>query len=133
MKPVDQMFLVDRDGRGDCLRACVASILELAPLDVPDFSLFGWNWIQAMVLYADIEVAVPGDVGGYWIAGGMSPRGIQHAVVYLGGEMAHDPHPSRAGLVGNVESALIVKGLKQNVREWLTKMREGRATKEQPQ
>ena len=123
MKPVDQVFLIDRDGRGDCLRACVASILELDLHDVPDFGLFGWNWMQALVCYADIDIEVPHETSGYWIAGGMSARGVRHSVVFLGGEMAHDPHPSRAGLCGPIESALVVKRLKQNVREWMDSLR----------
>ena len=38
---------------------------------------------------------------GYAIASGPSPRGtnIQHAVVVKDGELWHDPHPSRAGVL----------------------------------
>ena len=128
MKPVDQLFLVDRDGRGDCLRACEASILELDPHDVPDVGLFGWSWMQALVCYADLTLIVPGEVSGYWIAGGMGPRGIRHSVVYLGAEMAHDPHPSRAGLVGPVEDGFVLIGLKQGVIEWRKVMQAKRTT-----
>ncbi len=41
---------------------------------------------------------------GYAIATGPSPRDsrISHCVVTLGGQMVHDPHPSRAGLAGRV-------------------------------
>ena len=131
MKPVDQMFLVNRDGRGDCLRACVASILELNPLDVPDFALFGHQWLQAMICYCDFDLDTPDEAKGYWIAGGMSPRGIRHAVVYLDRQMVHDPHPSRSGLVGYVEDAIIVRGLKPNVREWMDKR--STTTPESPQ
>lgn len=42
-------------------------------------------------------------LGGYHIIGGPSPRGggILHAVVGLNGEVAFDPHPSKAGLAGD--------------------------------
>jgi hypothetical protein len=121
VKPVDQAFLVARDGHGDCLRACVASVLEVALDEVPDFSLFGWNWMASMALFCEVELIVPGDAEGYWIAMGTSPRGIGHVCVYLDGALAHDPHPSRGGLVGNVNGGFVVKGLRQNVREWREK------------
>jgi hypothetical protein len=34
------------------------------------------------------------------IAHGEASRGVRHAVVWKGSEMVHDPHPSRAGLIG---------------------------------
>lgn len=40
---------------------------------------------------------------GFAIAGGTSPRGIPHSVVVKDGKLWHDPHPSRAGLVGEPE------------------------------
>jgi len=42
------------------------------------------------------------DMGGYHLIGGPSPRGngLQHVVVGLNGHMVFDPHPSRAGLIG---------------------------------
>lgn len=30
---------------------------------------------------------------------GKSPRGYQHVVIYLNGEMAHDPHPEGGGVI----------------------------------
>ena len=30
---------------------------------------------------------------------GKSPRGVSHVVIYMNGEMIHDPHPSNGGLV----------------------------------
>lgn len=30
---------------------------------------------------------------------GLSPRGYQHVVIYLNGEMIHDPHPEGGGVV----------------------------------
>jgi hypothetical protein len=34
-----------------------------------------------------------------YVVRGVSARGIGHVVVYVNGEMIHDPHPSNAGLV----------------------------------
>ena len=39
------------------------------------------------------------DERGYYIAGGMCERGGRHSCVYRDGRLAHDPHPSRAGLL----------------------------------
>lgn len=125
MRPVDQLFLVDRDGRGDCLRACVASVLELSPGEVPDFSMFGWLWLDALALFCDVETVVPHEASGFWIANGRSPRGggVRHSVVFHEQELAHDPHPSRAGLLGNPDGGLVIKGLRQNSRERIEKAR----------
>jgi len=34
-----------------------------------------------------------------YIATGISPRNVFHVVIYQGGKMTHDPHPSDAGLI----------------------------------
>ena len=34
----------------------------------------------------------------FWLAGGQSPRGLGHMVVYADDELVWDPHPSRLGL-----------------------------------
>ena len=45
---------------------------------------------------------------GFALAGGVSPRGVKHFVVVKDGQLWHDPHPSRAGLVGEVEEYCIL-------------------------
>ena len=35
----------------------------------------------------------------YYLVSGKSPRGVHHICIYKNGELAHDPHPSREGLV----------------------------------
>lgn len=97
-------------GRGNCLQACVASVLDL-PIDrVPHFLDFGDNWFHALELFMDnygIEYEGTGGtrtiseyegVDGYIIACGESPRHRHHAVVYKDGEMIHDPHPEGGGI-----------------------------------
>lgn len=34
----------------------------------------------------------------FYIANGLSPRGVYHSVIYSGGKLVHDPHPSGAGI-----------------------------------
>lgn len=104
MKPVDQTILHnDPYGRiGNCLQACVASITE-QPLDqVPHFAesdtweLDMLEWLTLHGYQVTIRPYIRHSPAG--IAWGLSPRGVTHAVVVEDGEVAFDPHPSRAGL-----------------------------------
>lgn len=111
-----QQYLVD-DGSGrtgDCLRAAIATLLQEPPDRVPHFSEFA-DWIGGVRCYRDdLELRwrrpdkslfpVAG-ADGPWVVGcGRSPRGHLHAVVVSAtdGALVHDPHPSRAGLVGDI-------------------------------
>lgn len=108
MKPVDQS--VTRWGAGNCLQACVASILEL-PLDAtPDFIRTGSDWLEALAQWLDAQFAMSvlllkftGNPSftrpnGYCIASGPTLGYPKHSVVWLDGRIIHDPHPSRPGL-----------------------------------
>lgn len=111
MKPVDQR------GDSDCFRACVASILEYDLEDVPLWEdhpdwfvdVVRWGRIRGFRVTTIARQNLPEDL--HVIAGGDSPRGPWgHAVVWLGGpdgRIVHDPHPSRAGLVGEPEDFVI--------------------------
>ena len=118
--PVDQSFI--DDVAGDCLRACVASVCNLAITEVPKFSESGF--LPAVVKWAResgktaIWMDIPdftsldkiwfGNVPEYFIAWGKSPRpkvdggAKQHCVVVsrkgYGVKVVHDPHPDRTGL-----------------------------------
>lgn len=102
MTPVKQT----RYGReGNCLAACVASVLECRLEAVPEFGYDGWyqqleNWLmrqQMRLLRSDSEQTRLGIA----IAVGNSERNLRHAVVWYDGRMLHDPHPGRTGLVGD--------------------------------
>lgn len=132
MTPVDQT--VFDDGKGDCLRACIASILDLPITDLPNFAesdyvngAITWLWERCI---PSLHLTWTGNEGhhdvymstGYTrvlcVVMGTSPRGQTegserrkgHAVVghAMGWSFSidHDPHPSRAGLIGNPDSAL---------------------------
>lgn len=117
MVPVDQTkFGVPY---GNCFEACIASVLELSLDDCdiyPDGIDSGsgncrrqnknwWNvfleWIRERgyeplyILHNEVRRAPKG----YSIVSGLGPRGLDHATVGLDGEIVHDPHPSRAGLI----------------------------------
>lgn len=110
----DQEILVgDPSGRpGDCLRACVATLLQLPPARVPHLAEFD-DWLSGLLAFRE-GLSHFGLQAGYWppdmttelpwvIGIGPSPRGVTHAVVLSAtdGTLVHDPHPSRAGLTGH--------------------------------
>lgn len=117
MTPLDQKYLKgNAEGiSGDCLRACVASILELPLEEVPHFVEEHQNGILAMhdwLFTRGIDcLALKGhyDVSTHVIFTGLSPRSThgRHAVVGLAGEIVHDPHPDRTGLRGLAEHTYI--------------------------
>jgi len=108
MKKIDQTKIhsPDKGINGNCLAASLASILELPLLEVPEFEdMMGeHDWFEALkewleklgftLLAWQDETWLPG----YYLATGISERGINHTVVYKGGKLVHDPHPSRSGI-----------------------------------
>jgi hypothetical protein len=97
---------------GDCLSACIASILEIPIQEVPGFvdmrddrdglwaerldAWLGPMGLRAICLPAHAVAALPPDH--HCIFHGLSVKGHEHAVVAMDGEIVHDPHPSRTGL-----------------------------------
>lgn len=113
----DQLVMhVPGVSQGDCWRACVAGLLGLEAFEVPHFAELGDEWWDASVAF--VEETLPGLTlrGEYppifpFYAGahppvvilvGTSPRNVPHAVLAdpVTGQIVHDPHPSRAGLLG---------------------------------
>lgn len=118
MIPVDQQFVHDPENgqHGDCMRACIASLLELPIADVPHFAQIdaegkGDFWFAVTAFcrskgYAFVTMRgrfVWSEDPIYHVIAGPSPRGngVYHAVVGLNGQVHFDPHPSRAGLAGD--------------------------------
>ena len=113
MKPVMQKYLHNSKQRGDCWRACIASILECDidifpdPNRIKDWSTLYNDTVELLdkmgYSYESIPVSMLRcDCRGYIIAIGKSPRSkrkrITHAVVWNNG-IVHDPHPDRTGLL----------------------------------
>jgi len=119
MMPVDMtLFGVRRYpfAPGNCLSACVASILEMPIEEVPLFvdrhdpSVIAqdagllWasrlnKWLARFGLQAKFfEPGDPEIAPDYHILYGYSVLGNEHAVVGHAGRVIHDPHPSRTGL-----------------------------------
>jgi hypothetical protein len=126
MIPVDQEFLhsTEPDGeRGDCFRACVASLLDVPREYVPHFMSRALEdrWFEELQSFlrprelvyvrmgSEFLAWIPKGSHPLVIASGPSPRGpYRHAVVgelsWEGYRTVHDPHPSRAGLAGDPDA-----------------------------
>ena len=135
MKKVDQIITHDPENGvyGDCQRACIASLLELDINEVPHFhesgkeddfhrSLNQFLGERGLVCIAfkfgsglvfEDLVSLPDPIDCYHMIYGYSSRGVFHAVVGLNGEVVHDPHPAKEGLLEsdkeNWDYAFLVK------------------------
>lgn len=107
---------------GNCLAACIASLLECDLDEVPNQATAkrdGKHWFD---LYNDflrdrglglvlvdtpVPVCVPKDC--YYIASGQSARGLMHSVIHLNGELVHDPHPDGTGIRAIEDYLFIVR------------------------
>lgn len=111
MKPVMQSKLYAQDAihNGNCYAACLASLLDLPLWMVPPFEdMFGrsdWHdrtqeWLERLFKLRLVrsEGHPVEMLPEYYIASGLSPRGVRHSVLYRAGQIAHDPHPSGAGI-----------------------------------
>lgn len=114
MKPVMQTVT---GPTGNCMGACLASILEVPIEAVPNFFDAGpddtdwWNalrvWLRkfglSIITLTFTEAAQWRwlRLSGYHIVSGPSPRleGMHHATVWHDGAMVHDPHPDGTGIV----------------------------------
>lgn len=122
MKPQAQTLFGKNEG--NCVAACIASILEMPIEDVPNFAkLYNFEWAEHLeewlggrgYLMISFLFEQGWQLDRTWIShghyvmmSGLSPRAedgsnMRHAVVGLtngrGIELAHDPHPSGAGIL----------------------------------
>jgi hypothetical protein len=113
MTPVSQTKLATADGihPGNCFAAALASLLDLPLWMVPPFEdMFGrtrGDWFERVEVWLErfftLEL-VRSDghqrerLPAFYIASGVSPRGLRHSVIYSNGVLVHDPHPSGAGI-----------------------------------
>jgi hypothetical protein len=97
---------------GNCMAACIASILELPLGMLPNPQGGNGEWYlewQAWLRQYNLQILVFEHGGewiptGYSILCGKSPRGDwRHAVVCFDGAMVHDPHPDRTGVESRLE------------------------------
>lgn len=125
MKEAFQLNLAHRpeEGKwGDCLRACVASLFELEPEEVPHFAenasdVEMTERLRAWLLPRDLSVffiqigseeyeetcsaMVESGMDAYHLLGGVGIGGVRHVVVARFGRCIHDPTPE--GIPGRGE------------------------------
>lgn len=137
MRPQHQLVLGGTTGpveeRGDCFRACVATLLEVDAATMPNFCA-AWpsdEWAKrtneylaerfglVIVSLADRAWA-PHDL--LSITSGMGPRGHMHSTIYNGDGLVFDPHPSGAGLKTVREHEFFVAA---DPARWASEVRRG--------
>lgn len=100
--------------QGNCQSACLATLLGVPVSVIPNFARIACeqdndaaaqaqtNWLKdhgwGIVTIIKWQALPWPPKHGFYIAGGVSPRGIRHAVIYRDGILWHDPHPSREGI-----------------------------------
>ncbi len=98
--------------QGNCQSACLAMLLGIPLAEVPNFAAMEGDdslkyvaqakWLHdrgwALITIVKWRALPWPPTKGFYIAGGISPRGNRHAVVYRDGELWHDPHPERGGI-----------------------------------
>jgi hypothetical protein len=120
-----QLFAHDPENGifGDCHRTCIASILGIPQVNVPNFGVHyedGPAFSKAVREYLDsrnlveVNIAFTGSTpmqeilnsreslapGVMFIFSGESERGCDHSVVAGCGQILMDPHPDESGLIG---------------------------------
>ena len=106
MKPIMQKNRHNKETGiiGDCLRACICSILEISDESVPnfvediDYPTILLQFLKDRNLIMRHSLEEPMDVE-YYMVWGLSPRKISHSVVYRKGKLIHDPHPDGGGVI----------------------------------
>lgn len=121
----------DIGGGGNCTEAALASLFAVPLAQIPQFhpmrneledpSVVGefWNnfddWIDAqgyMPVRFDHDPKWPC----LYLASGLSSRGCLHMVVYRGGELVHDPHPSNEGIESVEDTWVLIPKDPANLR-----------------
>jgi hypothetical protein len=101
MKPIKQT--IDTERHGNCLQACVASILERDLDLVPNFMLFeDFHWEATIMFFDSIGYEIcfyrdpPPKDGKYYITSLTFPsrhkKGIGHVVISKDLDVVHDPY-----------------------------------------
>lgn len=108
-RPVRKINQTAFGKNGNCLSACIAMLTGKEIAEIPNWSHLGgagsreafrdWAKANGFVLLSLVQYQhVPWPPQGFYIASGMSPRGIYHAVIYKDGKLWHDPHPEGGGI-----------------------------------
>lgn len=128
MRPVTQR--IEGWPNGECVRAAYATLLDLPIDQVPRLDpgiseIMGQEqgdrermWLgslgyELIEIGCDPQYSLPPELLAQLprvphLMSGISPRGFGHRVVAIGGQIVHDPHPSRAGLISVYSVGFVV-------------------------
>jgi hypothetical protein len=123
MKKIDQTLF--GEGVGNCLPACLATVMNVNVKNIPNFCVdYGDHWFfflqrwlrgyDKAAMYFNVPpggfemFADPSYSDIYWIGCGPTDRG-NHCCVYKGSNLYHDPNPNfnRGGLL-KLEGAMFI-------------------------
>ncbi len=97
---------------GNCFQACVASVLEFALEEVPDFctEFEGEKYYEQFVKWlnecgfsaipinVDADLDRPNYKGCYLVVGGKNKDNVMHSVIYKDGVLVHNPNKHCKGI-----------------------------------
>lgn len=99
---------------GNCMSACLASLFSCPISEVPNFYEIAGNdagpwwdavrdWLRprgfGIISLALNDTEWLKNTDGLFIVSGNSERGLFHATIWKNGQIIHDPHPSKTGIV----------------------------------
>lgn len=120
MKAVFQTTV--EQGDGDCMRAVVASLLDMTIEQVPHFIRFGEKWLDMYLGFLElcgweyvgnnspggVFPQIDGSINGYFYAvvpSSLYPDGTHAVVMDLNGIIVHDPNPNKHYLGKSLKAA----------------------------
>ena len=106
MKPIMQKNIhnPEKGIMGDCLRACICSLLEISDENIPNFAedtdypMQLINFLKSKGYRLKYSIEEPINIE-YYMVWGLSPRNNKHSVIYHNGKLVHDPHPMSGGVL----------------------------------
>ena len=126
MKFHTQTLLVKEHGQGNCYQTTIACLLDAEPYQIPNIEVWFdvidenhnnyWDYLLGKFLKQKYQVREVASLDLWqfhtgksdfpeqfrdieYMVSDLSPRGIQHVVIYKNGEMIHDCHPDRNGII----------------------------------
>ena len=96
--------ICDKD-KGDCLRACIATVLQIPIKSLPNFhtNRFFLDWMKLLGNFGiELRYGKSCWIQGYWIASVPSKnfKGVKHSIVMKGQLVFFDPSPKKKYKVG---------------------------------
>lgn len=122
LKKYEQTLFYNKElnQRGDCLRACLSTLLQINPNTLPNYTRIS-DYLELEEIYFNYtgfytvgsldSLKDEKGINGLFIAYGKSSRDCLHAIIIdKQGNVFHDPHPSKEG-IKKIENIYIIEKL----------------------